>query len=321
MPSRICCAALAVGAVGALGALAMNAEAAAIERGFEVAPEGLLAIDAEQATVEVRGGSDEVRIAISRGGDDAASIEADFDIALEQDEAGVRLRVARRSGLLRLLPRRGVRIDVQVPRGWRADVASTGASVTVAELAGPVTARTSGGSLRFDDLAGAVVGRTSGGAIRHAGTSASVDFVTSGGAIAIGDVRGEVQAKTSGGRIAVAKAHGGARLKTSGGSIRIDSAGDAVDARTTGGSIRATFAAQPAAASRLATTGGNVDVRLAESVGVEVSAAASGGRVRIDEALRPEGESAPSSATVRVNGGGPSLRLRTSGGSITVAPS
>ncbi len=320
MPSRICCAALAVGAVGALGALAMNAEAAAIERGFEVAPEGLLAIDAEQATVAVRGGSDEVRIAISRGGDDAASIEADFDIAFEQDEAGVRLRVARRSGLLRLLPRRAVKIDVQVPRGWRADVASTGASVTVAELAGPVTARTSGGSLRFNDLAGAVVGRTSGGAIRHAGTSASVDFVTSGGAIAIGDVRGEVQAKTSGGRIAVAKAQGGARLKTSGGSIRIDSAGDTVDARTTGGSIRATFAAQPAAASRLATTGGNVNVRLAESVGVEVSAAASGGRVRIDEALRPEGESAPNSATVRVNGGGPSLRLRTSGGSITVAP-
>ena len=318
MPKRICrSAALAAWAVGALGA--MDAQAA-IERSFEVPAAGLLEIVAKGAAVKVRGGGDAVRIAISRGDDDWAAIEADFDIAFEHDEAGVRLRVVRRSGLLRLLPRRGVKIEVEAPRGFRADIASSGGSVRVAGLTGQVTARTSGGSLRFVDLPGVVEGRTSGGAIRHAGTSASVDFVTSGGAIAIGEVGGAVQAKTSGGRIEVVKASGAVRAKTSGGSIRIGSAGDAVDARTTGGSIRATFAAQPTAASRLATTGGNVDVYLAESVGVEVSAAVSGGRVRIDEALGPEGESSPHSATVRVNGGGPGLTLSTRGGSITVAP-
>lgn len=317
-----CGAALSVaagGAVAALGAVAANAEAAAIERSFEAVSGGVLAVEAEQATVEVRGGGEGVRIAISRGDDDAAAIEADFDIAFAQDDAGVQLRVARRGGAFRFM-RRALKIVVQTPRDFAADVASSGGSITVADLARDVAAATSGGSLHFEAVAGHVVGRTSGGAIRHAGTSASVDFSTSGGAIAIGEVRGNVQAKTSGGRIAVAEAHGAVRAKTSGGSISIDSANDAVDARTTGGSIRTTFAGQPKAASRLASTGGRVRVRLAEDVAVDLSASVSGGRLHIDEAFQLDGESGKHSATGRINGGGPSLALRTSGGSITVAP-
>lgn len=319
MRKRICGAALAVAALGAFST-ASAAHAAAIERGFDVSPGGLLVVDAQWATVNVRGGSENVRIEISREDDDAAAIEADYNIAFERTDAGVELRVVPKEQLLPRLRWRGVKIAVQVPEDYRADVASSGGSVSVAGLNGDVAARTSGGKLRLEALPGAVSGRTSGGSIRHAGTSASVDFVTTGGAIFVDEVAGEANTQTSGGSITVGRAGGAVAAKTSGGSIRIGSAGDAVSAKTSGGSIRATFAAQPTAASSLVTSGGSIQVWLAPELAVDVNASSSGGRVRLEDGIEVEGDMERRRLAGTVNGGGPRLSLRTSGGSIVLQP-
>ena len=319
MRNRIWGAALAVAALGAFGT-ASAAHAAAIERGFDVSPGGLLIVDAQRATVEVRGGSQKVRIAISREDDDAAAIEADYHIALERTDAGVEVRVAPKEKLLPRMRWRGVKIAVQVPADYRADVATSGGSVSVAGLNGDVAARTSGGSLRLEALPGVVSGRTSGGSIRHAGTSASVDFVTTGGAIFVGEVAGEANTQTSGGSITMAHAGGPIAARTSGGSIRIGSAGDGVNAKTSGGSIRATFAAQPTVGSSLVTSGGSIQVWLAPEVAVDVNASSSGGRVRLEDGIVVEGEVGKRRLAGTVNGGGPGLSVRTSGGSIVLQP-
>lgn len=322
MRRPICCgAALSLGALGTFGAFggAPAAHAAAIEHEFEVSAGGLLVIAAERASVDVRGGSENARVEISRGDDGAAAIEADYGIAVERTDAGVELRVAPKERLLPRMSRPSVKIAVWVPRNFRAEVASTGGSVSVASLSGDVAARTSGGSLRLTNLAGAVTGHTSGGSIRHAGTSASANFVTTGGAIDIGEVEGEASAKTTGGSITLASAGGAIAARTSGGSIRIASAGDAIDAKTAG-SIQATFVAQPTVPSGLATTGGSIQVRLAPNVAVDVHAKTSGGRVRLEEGIRVEGEVERRRLSGTINGGGPSLSLRTSGGSIVLQP-
>lgn len=319
MRRPICCgAALSLGALGALGAPA--AHAAAIEHEFEVSAGGLLVVAAERASVDVRGGSETARVEISRGEDDAAAIEADYGIAVERTDAGLALRVAPKERLLPRMNRPSVKIAVWVPRNFRAEVASTGGSVSVASLSGDVAARTSGGSLRLTNLAGAVTGHTSGGSIRHAGTSARVDFVTTGGAIDIGEVEGEASAKTTGGSITLASAGGAIAARTSGGSIRIASAGDAINAKTAGGGIQATFVAQPTAPSSLATTGGSIQVRLASNIAVDVRAKTSGGRVRLEEGIRVEGEVERRRLFGTINGGGPGLSIRTSGGSIALQP-
>lgn len=319
MVKRVCCGAAL--ALSALGASVAGAEEVAIERSFNLAPGGVLTVVAERASVDVRGGSEGVGVAISRRDDDAAAIEADFDIAFEQTDAGLRLSVLPKDGLL---PKFGwnkaVRIAVRTPRDFGVDVATSGGSVGVVGVSGAVVAATRGGSLRFEDVPGAVTGSTSGGSIRHTGRSASVVLETSGGSIGVGEVDGDVSAQTSGGRINVAKAGGAVAAKTSGGSIRIDAAGGAVQAKTSGGSVDVAFTAQPEAASRVVTTGGTITVALAPSVAVDVEASTSGGSVRLREGLRVEGEVAKRRLAGTINGGGPGLVLRTSGGAISLRP-
>lgn len=146
--------------------------------------------------------------------------------------------------------------------------------------------------------------------------SISVDAKTSGGAIRLGRAGGSVEARTTGGSIHIGDAGGHAVAHTTGGSIQLGDVGGTLDVKTTGGSIRATLAQQPEGDSRLRTTGGSIELAVAEEVGVDIDARTTGGRVSSDlhtAAPVPESKSALVSP---VNGGGPKLTLRTTGGSI-----
>ena len=316
---RICggggLAALVVGAFGA-GA----DDEAGIARTFSIAPAGELVVQAERAKVVVRGGSDQVRVSLQRGDDDATDIEDDYDIGFEQTGDRLVVTAIAHQGLLGSWGEEQLAISVETPSGFRADIDTSGGSVRVAEIAGPLQVRTSGGSVRIEDVPGVVQVRTSGGSIRHAGTSASVDANTSGGSIAIGNVQGAVLARTSGGRIAIERA-GPITARTSGGSIAIGQAHGAVQAKTSGGSIEATLAAQPQDDSELRTSGGSITLRFAPDIALDVNASASGGRVRVGDDLALAGDHLErgepwSNVQGSLNGGGPALRLRTSGGSI-----
>ena len=304
-------------AIGALAARAGDEEG--IVRTFSIAPSGELVVQAERAKVEVRGGSDQVRVSLRRGDDDAAAIEDDYDIGFEQtaDRLVVTAMPRRRFRLWDVKP---LAISVEAPSGFGADIDTSGGSVRVAEIAGPLRVRTAGGSVRIDDVPGVVQARTSGGSIRHAGTSASVDANTSGGSIAIGHVQGAVFARTSGGRIAIEQA-GPVTARTSGGSIAVGQARGAVQAKTSGGSIDATLAVQPQDDSELRTSGGSITMRLAPDIAVDIDASSSGGNVRVEDGLKLDGDHLErgepwKDVQATLNGGGPTLRLRTSGGSI-----
>ncbi len=306
-------------------ALAMSSQAAAegIVRTFAVEPGGALVVDAEQAALDVRGGADSVRVAITRGDDDAAAIEDDFEIAFEHSGEELRIKAKRRDrSFTRWFPgewhQRRLSITVAIPREFDAELRTSGGRVQVAELTGSVRARTSGGSIVFADIDGAVAGQTSGGSIRHSGTSAEADMVTSGGSIHLGKIEGGARIQTSGGRIAVDRVAGPVSAKTSGGSIEIGEALGTVDATTSGGGIRATLAGQPRNDSRLRTSGGSIAVSLGSEFALDVSAKTSGGRVDVDDMLAFHGDSSKNSINGTVNGGGPRLVLRTSGGSITL---
>ena len=305
----------------ALGALATGAgDEEGIVRTFSIAPSGELTVQAEQAKVEVRGGSDQVRVSLRRGDDAATAIEDDYDIGFEQTDDRLVVTAMLRQRGDRIWSAEQLSISVETPSVFGADIDTSGGSVRVAEIAGPLRARTAGGSVDIAEVPGVVQARTSGGSIRHAGTSVSVDADTSGGSIAIGHVQGAVLARTSGGRIAIEQA-GPVTARTSGGSIAIGQARGAVQARTSGGSIEATLAVQPQDDSELRTSGGSITMRLAPDIAVDVDASSSGGRVRVEDGLALDGDHLErgepwKDVQATLNGGGPILRLRTSGGSI-----
>ena len=144
----------------------------------------------------------------------------------------------------------------------------------------------------------------------------NVDLDTSGGSIAIAALIGEVEAYTSGGSIKLGKIVGDVNVKTSGGSIKVDDVAGAVNAKTSGGSIRVSMSRQPEHDSKLSTSGGSVTAYLKPGIAVDLSASTSGGSVSSDFSVN--GSVRKTSIEGEINGGGPKLVLRTSGGSVRV---
>lgn len=211
-----------------------------------------------------------------------------------------------------------VQWNIRVPSRYHVNVRTSGGSIDITDLAGTAELRTSGGNIEGGRLGGAVTAKTSGGSIEITSARGRVVAHTSGGNIRLGDVGGAVEAKTSGGSITLARVNGDVSARTSGGGIRIEEAAGAVDAVTSGGSIHASFARQPAADSRLHTSGGSVIVSLAPGVAVELDAKATGGGVDADVPVTVLGKQDDDSLSGTINGGGPKLTLRTSGGGIRV---
>jgi len=212
---------------------------------------------------------------------------------------------------------RQVEYRVLVPREMSVDLSTSGGSIEVGDLKGEAVARTSGGSLNFGRIDGPVRGNTSGGSISLAGGRGKASLHTSGGGISINDVAGEVDASTSGGSIQIQRARGRVSAHTSGGSITVRESTGAVDASTSGGSVTASLSAQPNEPSRLSTSGGSINIELAGNLRLDVDASTSGGGISTDFPVAAWSKGRQNLRTA-INGGGPLLQLRTSGGGIHI---
>jgi len=180
---------------------------------------------------------------------------------------------------------------------------------------------TSGGNIVVGDLKGAVDARTSGGNERFGKIGADIEASTSGGNITLAAASGTISLSTSGGNIVVGYAGGPAVLRTSGGDIKIGGAASTVSARTSGGNVSAVFTGALAGDCLLSTSGGRVRATVASGAGFHLDAATSGGEVQADGlAITIERSGAHrSSLSGAVGGGGPELRLRSSGGNIEIS--
>jgi hypothetical protein len=180
--------------------------------------------------------------------------------------------------------------------------------------------RTSGGDVVVDNLQGAVTAKTSGGDVKLGRIGADINAETSGGNMTLVAGLGSVHLTTSGGNITAKHILGTAELKTSGGDIKIDSVEGALSARTSGGDIKVAFDGALKGDSILSTSGGQVKASVGKGVGFHVDAATSGGEVEADGLTLTidRGGVGKSNLSGAVNGGGPDLRLRSSGGDIEI---
>ncbi len=191
---------------------------------------------------------------------------------------------------------RGIDYRVTVPGRFDADLETAGGSITVEDLTGSVRVDTSGGAIEFGRIDGPVDAHTSGGSIRVRGAKGRALLRTSGGSIHLDEVSGDVDAETSGGSIEVTRASASVRVHTSGGSIRIGEPAGSIDA---------------------STSGGGIVVTVPRGHGFNIDAATSGGGVSTDFNV-PRDPHERNRLQAEVNGGGPTIRLRTSGGGISI---
>lgn len=193
-----------------------------------------------------------------------------------------------------------VQFTVQVPRNY------------------PVDLRTSGGSLDVRNLNASVRGKTSGGSIHVENISGTVEVHTSGGGITAQQVKGPANLSTSGGGIGVSDSAGDLYLRTSGGGIRIQNDDGKVDAHTSGGSIEAQLRTNDGI--NLETSGGSITLQLPQGTHGALDAETSGGDVTSNLPVTTSGTVSGDHLHGDIAGGGPSIYLRTSGGSIRIEP-
>ena len=292
-----------------------------IEQTFQVSPGGLLNVRAERASITVTTHSqNSASVVIVPKGWSVEEIRDEFDVELHQsgNEVVVAIRARHRLSSWFGWHSKGIRIEAVVPEAFNVDLKTSGGSVSIADLSGEVLAETSGGSIDVGQIEGPVHAKTSGGSVKLIGSKGNAELRTSGGGIKVGDVEGSVIATTSGGSVTVDHAEGQIQASTSGGGIHVREIYGSIDARTSGGSVSAELRAQPEGDCRLETSGGSVTVKLAAGLQFNLDAKTSGGRVRTDVPITIQGTVGKSHVEGLLNGGGPELRLRTSGGNISI---
>lgn len=175
--------------------------------------------------------------------------------------------------------------------------------------------KTSGGHIETRGVSGNQKISTSGGHLELANLMGTVDARTSGGHIDITDFEGEMNARTSGGHIDVQNAGGSIKLRTSGGHIDLKRISGTVEASTSGGGINADIASVGQFID-LRTSGGNVNISVPAGIGLDLDL--KGSRVRT-ELKNFSGEVERDEVEGSVNGGGPKISARTSGGTVRIS--
>lgn len=307
-----------------------------LERRLALEPGGTFTLNSDIGTVTLIGDSTSgATVTVTSGRDDFEEL---FELRFDESPRNATVTITRRDGrwLKGLWGGEwfgyGTQIVVRVPSKTAANLRTSGGSLDASRLAGRLVMRASGGSLRAEDIEGAVEGSTSGGSIRMREVRGNTIAETSGGSIDINGVRGSLRATTSGGSVDIDTVSGELYTSTSGGSVQVRNAGSRVEAHTSGGSVVVRLAAGNNGGGDLSTSGGGVRVEVDPRVALTVDASSSGGDVyselpvTVQRLAKDDGGGWPAapfrggakSLRGDLNGGGATLRLRSSGGGVRI---
>ncbi|HEY3569525.1 MAG TPA: DUF4097 family beta strand repeat-containing protein [Thermoanaerobaculia bacterium] len=148
----------------------------------------------------------------------------------------------------------------------------------------------------------------------------SLAIVNSNGALQVTGTRGNARLETSNGRITAEGVAGDLTLKTSNGRISVAHSEGTVHAETTNGGIDAELTRFSGKDLHFETSNGGVSVRLPRGARFTVDAETSNGSVQSDFQV-PGERKGRHSLSGPVNGGGPTLYVRTSNGGVRIRES
>ena len=283
-----------------------------VEKSFTVQPGGRLQVETQGGDIRISPSTDLVVKVTAREKIRASTdAEADdilkkLDLAIEQSGNDVTATAKYEKNLTGIhwgsWPPVQVDFIVSVPASFATDLHTSGGNVMVGDMTAKVHARTSGGDVKLGKI------------------GADIDAHTSGGNVSLEEGRGMVKLGTSGGDISVVHAAGPADLSTSGGNIKIESVENAVHASTSGGNVRAGIVGPLKDDCVLGTSGGTVKVTVDKTAAFRLDASTSGGDVEAEGLTITMEKSGRSHSKLAgaVNGGGPLLKLRSSGGDIEI---
>ena len=282
-----------------------------VEKSFQVQPGVHLKVSTAGGDIHIKSTSGSVVNVVAkehiRAGSEADADELlkKLDLKIAQDGNEVVASASYESGVgfhFGSWPPVQVDFEISVPASASAELKTSGGDVVVGDLDGGLRAHTSGGDVKLGSIGG------------------EIDASTSGGNVSLTEGRSSVKLSTSGGNVTVDHIVGPADLRTSGGDIRIDSVENTLTAQTSGGDVKAGFKGTLKGDCELSTSGGEVKATVSRDAGFHLDAATSGGEVNASglTITIDRGGTGRSNLAGAVNGGGPLLKLRSSGGNIDI---
>jgi DUF4097 and DUF4098 domain-containing protein YvlB len=291
-----------------------------LDKKFDLEAGDRFVLVSEVGRVQLRGiAGRQATIAVTS---DRTDLAARYDFRFDQGAGRLKMVAERKDkGLLSWFQKAGqndVVIVIEVPRGTPVELDSAGGGIDLAALDATVKARSSGGGVKVADIHGDVALSSSGGGVEVRSVHGAARLESSGGNVRGESIDGGVNADSSGGSVTLDNVSGDIQVSCSGGGVEIDEAGGRVKAGSSGGPVRVAFAAGNSKGGDIDSSGGGVATTLDRTASVEVDAVSSGGPVHCDLPVTMEGRVGSDRLQGRLNGGGALLRLRSSGGGITI---
>jgi hypothetical protein len=188
---------------------------------------------------------------------------------------------------------------IVAPAATQLRARSGSGSLSVSGIAGPVVVETGSGSTELTDIGGAAEARTGSGSIHARGIGGAFTGSTGSGQIEVRQTaRGDVAASTGSGSIEISGVDGAARVRTGSGSVTIDG--------------------KPTGPWELDTGSGSVHARMPPDAAFTIDAKAGSGGVRTSQPITVSGTVDRGTLYGQVRGGGPTVRIRTGSGGISL---
>ncbi len=274
------------------------------ERVFPAKAGGQLVIRADSGHIEVNT-SDELQVKVvlkrkvtAQDEQEAQKTAAKHKVTFTPGDGNLSIEAKMDPELKKLSrsPFRDIKFQVTIPRNYNPDLTTAGGHISIKDpLTGKVRVKSAGGHLTLANVDGPVWANTSGG---H---------------VTVKDINGRAEVHTRGGNLTIGRVSDAITAETSGGNIKIAGVEGTVQAKTAGGNVVATLLKQPQHDCHLVTSGGNVRVRLAKGLALNVEAETSVGRVSAPFA---NGNKRRGKLKAKLEGGGPVLKAKTSAGNV-----
>ena len=159
--------------------------------------------------------------------------------------------------------------------------------------------------------------RTGSGSQTASGLAGPVVLESGSGSVTLTDIGGAAEVRTGSGHIEVVQtAHGDVAALTGSGSVELKGVNGAARVRTGSGSV--TVDGTPTGPWELDTGSGRVRARMASDAAFTIDAKAGSGRVSTSQAVAVVGSVERGQLQGQVRGGGPTVRIRTGSGGISI---
>jgi hypothetical protein len=207
--------------------------------------------------------------------------------------------------------------ELVVPVQTKLHSESGSGDQVVGGISGPADASSGSGSMRLSNIGGETHARTGSGEIELNGIHGAARATAGSGSIRAIGIAGALTASSGSGSVKFEQtAAGDVEIGTGSGDVEIKGAKGAVKVQTGSGSI--TAQGDPTGEWRLHTGSGDVSVELPQQAAFNLVARTSSGSIDSSREIAVQGKLTPRELQGKVGGGGPTVELSTSSGSIQI---